>query len=725
MNKHVTAHITKRMALLALSLFCFLSSQAQNKEFTKDNFPGRKEELKEAQKRLASGEEFFAFGKKELIEFRKRFFNLWKYYPVSFYDYQKAGYQDFRLALSPLSDANRFNPNNAKVNYMLGLIWFMTDPISKESLEFFVKAYALNPRVEDDLPFWLGWSCHLNSKWDEAITYYEEYHSFLKQRAKTNAAPIEDVKKKIYECQNGKTFNAKPERVFVDNLGPNINTQYPEYGPSISTDESTIIFTARRPNSTGGKRDPTDNGFHEDVYVSQKEKGKWQASKQLSKNVNTDNHDAAAGLSPDGNKLYVYRHVERDGGDLYESVLFGMDWEPPVHMNKNINTKFHESSVSLTFDGKRMYFVSDKDGGYGDRDIYYSEIDINGEWGVSKNIGPEINTKYAEEAVFVHPDGVTMYFSSKGHNAMGGYDIFRTRLVGGKWQKPENMGYPINGPDDDVFFVVSGSGNRAYFASAKAGGYGDKDIYKITFLGAEKAPILNTQDQLISVVANPVNNFKAEALLEVKSSKLTLLKGVVSDAQSGKPLGSSIDLINNEKDQVLATFKSNSSTGKYLVTLPSGGNYGIAVRQEGYMFHSENFNIPDTLSFQEFVLDVKLKKIEVGNSVVLKNIFFDFDQSNIKAESINELNRLVKLLKDNPKVKVEISSHTDDIGSEDYNQKLSESRCKSVIDYIISKGITANRVIAKGYGETKPIAKNDTEEGRQNNRRTEFKILEK
>lgn len=725
MNKVAESGFYKMILTCFLLVLISLKHTAQNKEFTKENFPGRKEELKEAQKKLQVGQEFFALGKKELVEFRRSFFNLWKYYPISFYDYQKAGYPDFRQALSPLSDANRFNPNNAKVNYMLGMIWFITDPISKESLDFFEKAYALNPRVEEDLSFWLGWSYHLNSRWEEAIKRYEEYYNTLKQRAKSNAAAIEDVKKKINECENGKAFSAKPERVFVDNLGANINTQYPEYGPSISTDESTIIFTARRPNSTGGKRDPTDNGFHEDVYVSHKEKGKWQASKQLSKNVNTDNHDAAAGLSPDGNKLYVYRHVERDGGDLYESILFGMDWEPPVHMNKNINTKYHESSVSLSYDGKRLYFVSDKDGGLGDRDIYYSEMDVNGEWGPSKNVGPEINTKYPEEAVFVHPDGVTMYFSSKGHNSMGGYDIFRTKLVNGKWQKPENLGYPINGPDDDVFFVVSGSGNRAYFASAKTGGYGDKDIYRITFLGPEKSPILNTQDQLISVIANPVNSFKAEAQLEVKSSKLTILKGLVTDATSGKALESSIDLINNEKDQIVATFKSNSSTGKYLVTLPSGSNYGIAVRKDGYMFHSENFNIADTLSFQEVVLDVKLKKIEVGNSVVLRNIFFDFDKSNIKAESINELNRLVKLLKENPKVKVEISSHTDDVGSEDYNQKLSESRSKAVIEYVISKGIIANRLIAKGYGETKPMDKNDTETGRQNNRRTEFKILEK
>ena len=715
--------IIRYFTLLLCSIVLGLSGQ--NLEFEKENFPGKKDEFKEARHKLDVGSEFFNSGRQELYDFRKSYFNLRKCYPASFYDYQKAGYQNFRAALSPLNDANRFNPRNARLNYMLGLIWFITDPISKEALDYFDKSYKLNPKIEDDLAYWLGWSCHLNSKWDEAMRYYNDYLNFLKLRSKSNAAAIEDVKKKISECENGKLFSAKPERVFVDNLGSGINTQYPEYGPSISTDESTIIFTARRPNSTGGKRDPTDNGFYEDIYSSVKSNGKWQLSKPLSKHVNTDDHDAAAGLSPDGNKLYVYRHVERDGGDLYESVLFGLDWEEPVHMNKNINTKYHESSVSISFDGKRMYFVSDKDGGFGDRDIYYSEIDVNGEWGPATNIGPEINTKYAEEAVFVHPDGVTMYFSSKGHNSMGGYDIFKTRLVDGKWQQPENMGYPINGPDDDVFFVVSGSGNRAYFASSKAGGYGEKDIYRITFLGPEKTPILNTQDQLISVVANPVSNLKTEASLPVSSAKLTILKGLVTDAENNKPLESSIDLINNDKNQVLATFKSNSSSGKYLVTLPSGFNYGIAVKKDGYLFHSENFNLPDTMQFQEFMLDIKLKKIEVGNSVVLKNIFFDFDQSRIRSESTNELLRLVKLMKDNPNVKVEIASHTDDVGSEEYNQKLSESRSKAVIDFMISKGIIASRMIAKGYGESKPIDKNDTDSGRQKNRRTEFKILEK
>jgi outer membrane protein OmpA-like peptidoglycan-associated protein len=325
----------------------------------------------------------------------------------------------------------------------------------------------------------------------------------------------------------------------------------------------------------------------------------------------------------------------------------------------------------------------------------------------------------------MHPDGKTMYFSSQGHDNMGGYDIFKSEFVNGKWGKPINLGYPINGPDDDVFFVVSGSGNRAYFSSSKQGGYGDKDIYKITFLGPEKQPLLSTEDQLLAMIANPISNLKTEAALEIKTAKLTILKGIITDAKNGKELEAAIDLIDNDKNEVLATFKSNSATGKYLVTLPSGKNYGIAVKKDGYLFHSENFNLPDNADYQEFNKDVALKKIEVGSVIVLRNIFFDFDKATIRPESANELDRLIKLLQDNPTLKIELGSHTDSKGSDEYNMKLSDNRSKSVVDYLITKGIPAGRLVAKGYGETKPIDTNDTDAGRQNNRRTEFKILEK
>lgn len=715
MNQRILFLFSFALAVCAIS--------AQSIEFDKENFPGKKDELKAARKQLDIGAEFYEQGRKEFDDFRKGLISN-KVLPVSTRDYLHVGNENFKNAHSPLSEAQKFNPKNARLNYMLGFIRFWDSPSSKEALTYFSDAYRLDPEVEQDLPYWLGWCNHLNVNWDEAIRYYNIYLERLNLKAKIHAVEIEDVQKKIAECNNGKKFAAKPERVFVDNLGPAVNSQYPEYSPAITADEETVIFTARRDNSTGGQKD-ADGGFYEDIYISNKVNGKWQPAKLLSKNVNTPEHDASAGLSPDGSKMFVYRHSGKDGGDLYESTLFGNDWEPPVHMNRNINTKFHESSVSMSFDGKRIYFVSDKSNGFGDRDIYYSDMDIKGEWGMAKNCGADINTKYGEEGVFMHPDGKTMFFSSQGHDNMGGYDIFKSVFENGKWSAPINLGYPINGPDDDVFFVVSGSGNRAYFSSSKQGGYGDKDIYKITFLGPEKEPLLSTEDQLLAMVANPISDLKVEAPADIKTAKLTILKGVITDAKNGQVLEAMIDLIDNDKNEVLATFKSNSATGKYLVTLPSGKNYGIAVKRDGYLFHSENFNLPDNADFQEFNKDVALKKIEVGSTIVLRNIFFDFDKATIRPESANELDRLIKLLNDNPTLKIELGSHTDSKGSDDYNMRLSDSRSKSVVDYLITKGISAGRLVAKGYGETKPIDTNDTDAGRQNNRRTEFKILEK
>lgn len=712
---------------LYITLFCTISllSSAQSVEFEKVNFPQKKEELKDIIRKLDIGSDLYSQGRKEFDDKRKSFLAENRYLPMSHHDHRRAGFELFRSALAPLVDACNFNPNNFELNYMIGFIWFNTDPTNKETIKFFEKALSLSPPPDSDLPFWLAWTYHLNSRWDDALKYYSYHMNVLMKKAKNNAGNIEDIKRKIAECEMGKKLSTNPERVFVDNLGSNINTPFPEYGPSISTDEATIFFTSRRSNSIGGKKDISDNGFFEDVYTSEKVKGKWGGAKQLSKNVNTDGHDATAGLSPDGSKLYVYRNTSYDGGDLYESVLFGLDWEEPVRMNKYINSKYHESTVSLSFDGKRLFFVSNKESGIGAEDIYFSDMDINGEWGISKNIGPEINTRYREEGVFMHPDGKTLFFSSQGHGTMGGFDIFKSSFVDGKWSTPVNLGYPINGPDDDVFFVVSGSGNHAYFASSKQGGFGEQDIYKITFLGPEKQALLNSQDQLLAVVASPVSNLKTESAVEVKSSKLTILKGLVIDEKTLTPLESSIELIDNEKNIVLATFKSNASTGKYLVTLPSGKNYGLAVKCTGYMFHSENFNLPESADYQEFDLNISMKKMEIGNSIVLRNIFFDFDKSNIRAESQNELNRLVKLLKDNPTVKIELSSHTDDVGTEEYNTRLSFARSNSVVDYLISKGISPSRLIPKGYGEAMPLDKNDTETGRQNNRRTEFKILSK
>ncbi|MFN8115683.1 MAG: OmpA family protein [Bacteroidia bacterium] len=710
--------------IIALLVLSSTLAFAQNVEFEKSNFPDKKDLLKDAKKNLEDGREFFNTGKKEYDFVLEGYVAKNKYYPVSRKDYQRAGDIYFKQAQPLLMKAQEFNPNNADLNYMLGVINFNLNPQSDAGTKYLEKAISLNGKIPEDAPYFLGWAFQFQLKWDDAIKYYQMYLTLLNADAKANAIAIEDVNKKIGECKIGKAEVANPQRIFVDNLGPNINTSYPEYSAFISADESMMVLTARRENSTGGKLDEGDNWPFEDLYQSFKVNGKWTPVQNFGPLVNSPEHDATSGLSSDGTTMFIFKYKEKDGGDIYVSNLVGNTWSKPEHMNKNINSKWHESSVSLSYDAKRLYFISDREGGLGAGDIYYSDKDVKGEWGPAVNIGPSLNTKYGEEGVFIHPDGKTIYFSSKGHKNMGGYDIFKSTFENGKWSEPQNLGYPINGPDDDVFFVISGSGNHGYFASSKQGGYGDKDIYKITFLGPEKPPVVMNEDNLLASVAAPVSEFKAEKIVS-SGPKMTILKGVISDSKTYKLLEAAVELIDNSLNEVIATFKSNSTTGKYLVSLPSGKNYGIAVKKDGYLFHSENFDLKASEEFQEVEKDIALKPIEVGQSIILKNIFFDFDKATIRPESANELDRLIKLLTENPTLKIELGSHTDSKGSDEYNQKLSQSRSQSVVTYLIGKGIATDRLVAKGYGETVPVATNDTEAGRQENRRTEFKILSK
>lgn len=465
------------------------------------------------------------------------------------------------------------------------------------------------------------------------------------------------------------------------------------------------------------------NQYFEDLYQTNYISGKWTPPVNMGKPINTEDHDATAGLSPDGQKLYIYRFTH--GGDLYECELKGDHWTEPERMNKNINSDGHESSVSLSFDGKKLYYISDKEGGIGNRDIWFSTMDVKGKWGPSTNLGAPINTIYGEEGVFIHPDGKTIYFSSQGHNTMGGYDIFKSEFKDGKWGEPENLGWPINGPDDDVFFVISANGKHGYFAATKADGQGEKDIYKITFLGPDKPLAMSSEDNLLAGLAAPVKHVEALKPVEIKTANVTILKGTVTDKISHNPLGASIEIVDNTINQSIATFTANSSTGKYLVTLPSGKNYGIYVKMDGYLFHSENFDIPVVATYQEVTKDIEMEKIAVGSTIVLRNVFFDYAKSTLKPESSQELDRLVKILQDNPSIRIELSGHTDSRGTDESNQRLSEARAKACVDYLVAHGIAASRLEFKGYGESMPIATNDTEEGMALNRRTEFKILSK
>lgn len=1074
----------KRLLKLILLLIpSLMYGQQRNVEFDIKNFPGEKRAVKDALKFIDAGDSYY------LGE-----------------DYVKYMAIEYYLA------AQAFNPNNAQLNFKLG-ICYLNSPNKFKALEYLKRSYQLNPKIDAHIAFYLGEAYHLNHQFDDAIKFYTMYKSVQDKKIGFNPD------KRIQECNTGKYLVANPVRVIIENIGPVVNSRYREYAAVISADESIMLFTSRRPNTTGGAI-ADDGMYYEDIYSTTKQNGAWTEPVRLPYPVNTSEHDATIALSPDGQKLFIYSN--KDEGDILISSLNGEVWSKPEPAGGNaINTPYSEVHACFSFDEKSIYFVSDNpENSLGGFDIFVTRMGPDGKWGKAENLGPTINTPYDEEGVYMHADGKTMYFSSKGHETMGHYDIFKSVYENGQWSKPQNLGYPINSADKDVFFVVSASGKHGYYSSGKMDAIGETDIYMISMLGPEKETVLNTEDQLMlsskvdeqvlflepriverapvatailkgivrdsvskeplnallvvtEVKANEIaatfqsnartgrfqsalpagkrykitatvdgysyysgyveiplstNNQEVEKIIELNklggkavttvfkgvlqdsvtfkgldgiivvkdrqsqelegslrtsaetgrfkmeitsgrtydvfavsegyphyqgsivvpvgvaevektirllinteqppvvqgatvlkgtvsdgntntplesivvvtdrvqkkivtaftsrpedgkyktllpagktygisafredyplyagsvevpestvnqevtkdielfkgalagtilkgtvtdsatglplnalivitdltqnevsktlqsnartgkyrtpiadgreyeitsnlegynfylsrvvvpassayqeivkdimlsrstlaskvekvkepeppknsSSEVTILKGTITDAVTKAPLQANVVITDNEKNETVATFPSNAATGKYLVSLPSGKNYGIAVTMEGYLFYSVNVDLPKARTYQEIVQDVELNKLEIGKKIVLRNIFYDFDKATLRPQSVAELDRLVKLLEMNPRMRIEISSHTDNVGSAPYNEKLSANRALSVINYLEKKGIKLERLEYKGYGFTQPIAPNDSDKGRQLNRRTEFKIL--
>lgn len=641
-------------------------------------------------------------------------------------EYFEQGIEFHRKALTHYLRADSLDATHAEIKFKIG-ICYLNSFFKYKAQAYFQKAFEMKQDVAPDIHYFLGRCEHLNMNWDNAKTEYEKYRATLSYTKKEDRKNLEEIEKKLLEVETGKVLVKNPIRVFIDNLGPTINGPYTDYSPVISADEDLLMFTSRRNNTTGGAIDPNYDEYYEDIFQSFSFNGQWTSPINMGSPINTNIHDATINLSADGQKLLVY--IDNDGsGNIFESRLDGEKWTKPEILPKQISSKAHESSASYGLDDNTIYFVSDRENGYGGSDIYVCKKDQNGKWGEAINLGAPINTNFDEESVFVMSDGKTMYFSSKGHETMGGFDIFKSVMDStGKWSEPKNIGFPVNSADDDVSFVISANGKHGYYAAVKKEGYGNRDIYMITFLGKEKFPMLGAEDNLIASLSAPVTDAIAmvSEAVSLKSTAITLLKGIVTDEKTGQPIEAIITLTDNSTGKEIANFKSNSKTGKYLVSLPSGKNYGIALKNDNFLFHSENFEIPLSSAYQEITKDVPLKSIAVGSKIILKNVFYDFDKATLRNESQTELNLLVKLLNDIPKMTIELSSHTDNKGTEKYNLDLSERRSKAVVDYLISKGIDPKRLTAKGYGFSDPMAPNDTEAGRQLNRRTEFKILSK
>lgn len=585
--------------------------------------------------------------------------------------------QKFTKALEFYEQAYEIDSKNANVNFKIGQCYLATFPKSK-SLKYLRQAIEGSAKPSKEMCLAYAMSLHINHQFDKAIEYYKKADP-----GNTNAR---ETSKYIKECEFGKKYVASPQDFKITNLGERINTPQAEYLPRITADMMTMYFTSRRTGSTGNKLDVDGSPF-EDVYRCKNKGGAWDQPELLSKPINSDIHDACVGISEDGQTVFVYKGS--NGGDIYEAELKGDKWSDlkPV----SINSEFFESSPSLSPDERKIFFV--KKTTNGSKDIYTCSRGVHGAWSKPVKISDNINTVYDEESPYMHPDGKTLYFSSKGHSSMGGYDIFKSTYTAGSWSIPENLGYPLNSTLDDVYFVLTADGKIGFYSSEKETGFGKQDLYS---------------------VRTPTSYHRPD---------LTLFTGKITDAISNLPLEAKIFISNNESNELVAELHSNAKTGEYLISLPSGINYNITVEKTEYLFHSENVHASLNEGFKKMYKDVKLITMKPGASVILNNLFFESGKNNLSEESNNELFRLIKLLKTTPKLRLEISGHTDNTGNLNANQKLSEERAKAVVDFLITNGIDKSRVIPKGYGPDKPVASNDTPEGRQLNRRTEFKVL--
>ncbi|WP_343604020.1 OmpA family protein [Fluviicola sp.] len=683
----------KLLTLVVIGLTA--NSFAQNVDFKSANFKDDKEGLKSALAEIEKGDEFYKVGM------------------TAVFAVQDFG-TNFKSALKHFETAQKFNSNNALLNYKIGVCYAnSTDPIL--CVDYIKKAQKLDPACDPFLNYYLGYVNQIQGKYDEASKYYTAFETEYKKA--DDFMKFVNLRKK--QCVTSKKFEASPVRCWVDNV-PSLNSKEDDIAPSISTDGSEMILSSNRANS----HEPDALGIYDyEIYSSTLLDNGWSTPTRLAGPINSKNDDISNCLSYDGTKMLLHRET---GGqtDIFESKLKGNEWSDPTRLSIFISSdKNNERYASYSEDGWKIYFSRDN----GIRETG-SEIMFSGMQNKMKQdfmiatMLTGVNSKFNDGPIYIHIDGESMYIASQGHESMGGYDIFISKKVQGQWTTPVNMGYPINTPYDDFFFASTANGKFAYISSNRAGGKGGFDIYKVTFWGQEKKPISETEDYLLASVVMPVKDHTIEKSVEVKKKSLTVFKGITIDAISRKPVEAQIEITDNATGKVIETFTTNSATGKFIITLNSGKNYGIAVKASGYLFHSENFDIPAGADDNLVNKVIELKNIAIGSKIALRNIFFDVNKATLRPESNAELERLVQLMKDVPSLKIEISGHTDNTGSATLNETLSQQRAEAVVSYLTQKGVSASRMTAKGYGSSKPIASNNSEDGKQQNRRTEFEI---
>jgi len=623
---------------------------------------------------LALGQEKYNTSSKKAIKY---FEEAVKNYKYKYYE------QAFEMANSAIQEDEQFiDPYllRAHMNLALGQ--------SDKARGDFLKAIEINPDHDPRTYYNLALAESDMLLVNEALLHVKKYQSYdLSSRQKLKAQKLDTLLTFRLELINN------PVPFEPINLGQRVNGAYTEHSPSLRADEQVLYFTRRYPAK---RRGPGSTASDEDLFYSELQPdGTWGVAKDLGDAINTHYREGASCVSPDGKYLF-FTSCDRPEGlgscDLYIAFRQGDKWVKPKNIGSNVNSRFWESQPTFSSDGRTLIFVSNR-AGKGKQDIWMTRIGNDSQW--TKPVNLSINTSGSDQSPFIHPDGKTLYFASDEHLGMGRHDLFVTTILDeeGNCSAPINLGYPINSPEDDVSLMVSANGELAYYASGMEGGFGEWDLYKF------------------------------ELPEKVRPVQVTYSKGLVYDRDTKAPLGARFELIDLETQKTVVESYADKITGEFLVSIPVERDYALNVSAKGYLFYSENFSLKEQTEHDAYAFDVPMVPIQKGERVVLKNIFFETNKYALKPASRAELDKLVSFLTQNESVTIEIGGHTDNVGSKDYNQNLSEKRAQSVYDYLVEKGIPSSRLAYKGYNFEEPIATNNTDEGRAQNRRTEFKII--
>lgn len=595
-----------------------------------------------------------------------------KYFDEANYD---IGLNQWESAKEKLELAVKASPKFDKAHLYLANVYYQLEDYSAaiKSYEYTIQQESFPNKVYQ----YLAQSYFEVQEFDKAIEQIEQYLANDKISELSKAEGNQLKANAIFS----KTAILHPVPFEPINLGSNINSEMDEYLPSLNADESTVLFTRKV------------NG-QEDLFSTGKTKDGWKEAEIVGENVISTGHNEGAHCISANGKLLLYTICNKKPSlgscDIYLTKLIGENWSEPVNISKPINSTAWESQPTLSADGKSIYFVSNRAGGFGGKDLWVSH-NVDGYWQEPVNLGPEINTIFDEQTPSIHFDNETLYFSSDGHPGLGKQDIFYSRKVNGKFTKPVNLGYPINTNKNESGLNISLNGLEAYYAAEKEEGFGGLDIYQF----------------LTPKAAQPKRVTYVKARILDSKEKLVSADFTLTDI--------------NSNETIISDFTDD---GNILIALPSGREYAFHVKKDGYLFESYHFQLKDTVERNAYLIELHLNPIIIGNHNILNNVFFETDSYQLTSNSNTELNNLVELLNTNKTMKLEISGHTDNVGNDDYNQELSQKRAESVVNYLIKNGVNPDRLIAKGYGSQQPNFSNDSEEGRLKNRRTEFKIIE-